>query len=122
MESRKMKITKQNIPTINPTASVLQAQQYITVREAARLMEISMRSVYGYIESGKLPAYGIGRIFVVDGEHVRVYQRQAVGRPRERIPVWHIPPAMNAQYLTSFTLFILQGQDELFAPQIQEIR
>jgi len=117
-----MKKSESDIPEISPSGSALQAQTYIPVREAAQLMGISVRSVYGYIEAGKLPAYRIGRMFVVEAEHVHKYQRQAVGRRRERVPVWHIPPAMNAQYLTSITVQIRQGQSTLFDQKILEIR
>jgi excisionase family DNA binding protein len=117
-----MKLDKENFPFINPTASDLQNQKFITVKEASLMMGISTRSVYGYIEAGKLPAYRIGKMFVVEAEHVRSYQRQAVGRPRERVPPWHIPPMMNTQHLTSITVSLREGQDELFVQKMLEIR
>src|SRR5258708_20793602 len=106
------KLRKLPIPSIEVTAQDLLGQKYLPVREAAEIMGISTRSVYGYIEDGKIPAYRIGSMFVVESEHVHNYERQAVGRRRTRIPIWHIPPALNAQYLTSISVRIRQGQGE----------
>src|SRR5258708_5128369 len=61
-------------------------------------------------------------MFVVESEHVHNYKRKAVGRLRTRIPDWHIPPDVNAQYLTSMRVQIRQGQSEPFVQKIIEIR
>jgi hypothetical protein len=61
-------------------------------------------------------------MFVVESEHVHNYERQAVGRRRTRIPIWHIPPALNAQYLTSISVRIRQGQGERLEQKIIEMR
>ena len=40
---------------------ILQAEGYLSVREAARAMGVSVRSVYGYIESGSCWGFALGR-------------------------------------------------------------
>jgi len=95
---------------------------YLSVKEAARLIGVSERSVYGYIESGRLPGARIGNILVVEAELVNKYQRKAPGRLRVNTPVWHVPPVNNLQYLTSITVQIRQGQHERLDQKLDEIR
>jgi excisionase family DNA binding protein len=95
---------------------------YLSVKEAARLLGVSERSVYGYIESGKIPAARIGHLLVVPAEQVSAYQRKAPGRLRTNTPVWHVPPLNNLQYLTSITVKIRQGQGAQLEQKLNEIR
>ena len=95
---------------------------YLSVKEAARLLGVSERSVYGYIESGKLPGARIGSIMVVEMESVCNYRRRAPGRLRTRIPVWRVPPEHNLQYFTTITVQLRQGQSERLEQKLHEIR
>ena len=61
---------------------------------------------------GKLASFPIGTMIVVKEEEVLQYRRQAVGRPRLTVPVWHQPVPQNAQYLTSITVTLHGGSDE----------
>lgn len=95
---------------------------YLSVREAARILGVSERSVYGYIESGKLPGARIGNIIVVVAEAVYTYERRAPGRVRTTTPPWHMPPLKNLQYLTSITVRMHPGQNELLEEKLHEMR
>ena len=117
-----MRVPRKKPKHINPSSAELEARKYLTVREAARLLTVSMRSIYGYIASGSLPAYQIGSVFVVETEEVRVFQRRAVGRKRSRVPAWHTPPVLNAQYITTIRVHLLPEQNEPFFQKMQEIR
>src|SRR5262249_4886880 len=98
------------LPTLDPTMEALEGKRYLSVNEASQVIGISALCVYGYIASGKLPAYRLGRQLVVDAEQARRYQRQASARPRERVPAWHVPPRLNPQYLTCITVRLREGQ------------
>ncbi len=98
------------------------APGYLSVREAARIIGVSTRSVYNYIESGKLPVVHIGHLTVIEAERVHNYKRQAPGRLRLNTPRWHMPPANNCQSLTTITVHIRQGQNERLARKLDEIR
>lgn len=95
---------------------------YLSVKEAARIIGVSKRSVYGYIETGKLPGARIGHLIVVDAAHVQNYQRKAPGRLRTNTPAWHMPPVNNLQYLTSITVHVRPGQSERLDQKLNEIR
>lgn len=95
---------------------------YLSVKEAARLIGVSERAIYGYVETGKLPAARIGNMTVVDAVSAHEYQRRAPGRLRTRIPTWHIPPENNVQYLTSITARLRPGQGKRLTEKLLEIR
>src|SRR5258708_35338099 len=77
---------------------------YLSVKEAARLIGVSERSVYGYIESGRLPGARIGNILVVEAELGNKHKRKAPGRLRVNTPVRHFTPTSILQYVTSLTV------------------
>ena len=95
---------------------------YLSVKEAARLLGVSERSVYGYIESGKLPGARIGSMMVVEQDRVAQYQRRAPGRVRTKAPVWRVPPEQNLQYLTTITVPLRRGQSERLEQKLCEMR
>lgn len=95
---------------------------YLSVREAASIMGVSERSVYGYIEAGKLPGARIGNIIVVVAEYVYTYERRAPGRMRTTTPPWHMPPLKNLQYLTTITARMYPGQDALLERKLHAMR
>jgi excisionase family DNA binding protein len=95
---------------------------YLSVKEAARLIGVSERTIYGYVETGKLPAARIGNMTVVDAMSAREYRRQAPGRLRTRIPPWHMPPENNLQYLTSITVQLRPGQGKQLLEKLLQIR
>lgn len=95
---------------------------YLSVREAASIMGVSERSVYGYIEAGKLPGARIGNIIVVIAEYVYTYERRAPGRMRTTTPPWHMPPQKNLQYLTTITARMYPGQSALLERKLQVMR
>lgn len=102
--------------------SLARVPGYLSVKEAARLIGVSERTIYGYVETGKLSAARIGSMTVVDAMSAREYQRRAPGRLRTRIPPWHVPPENNLQYLTSITARLRPGQGKRLKEKLLEIR
>lgn len=99
-----------------------QVSEYLSVKEAALLLGVSERTIYGYIETGKMPASRIGSMTVIETERVRTYQRHAPGRLRTRTPRWHIPPDSNQLFLTYVTVRLRPGQNEHLVEKLLEIR
>jgi excisionase family DNA binding protein len=94
---------------------------YISVQEAAAWLQVKERTVYGYIEDGRLPAVRVGGGIAVEEEAVRAYKPKASGRPRERMPVWRLPVGNNLQYLTTLIVRLLPGQTEAFETRLRAI-
>ncbi|HEY0754139.1 MAG TPA: helix-turn-helix domain-containing protein [Ktedonobacteraceae bacterium] len=61
---------------------------YLSIKEAARIIGVSERSIYGYLQAGKLPGEYIGTMMMVRAEQVYAYERTAPGRKRTRTPRW----------------------------------
>jgi excisionase family DNA binding protein len=106
----------------NASRGPLRAEEYLSVREVANLMGVSARSVYAYIEAGKLPGVRIGASIAIHADVLRDYRRPVVGRPRTRTPVWRTPVAMNQQYLMTITVHVRQGQEKQLEQQLMVIR
>ncbi len=105
-----------------PESGLERVPGYLSVREAARIMGVSERSVYGYIESGKLPGARVGNIIVVIADAVYTYERKAPGRIRTTTPPWHMPPLMNPQFLTTITARMHPGQGERLEDRLYALR
>ena len=95
---------------------------FLTVKEAARIIGVSTRTIYGYVHTGKLAGARIGHTILVNAEHARAYKSRVPGRLRARSPRWHQPPPQNLQYLTTIRLRVRSGQDEAFEHKLHEIR
>jgi excisionase family DNA binding protein len=106
----------------HPRLSLARVPGYLSVKETARLLGVSERTIYGYIENGRLPASRIGCLTVIDAETARTFQRQAPGRKRTRIPAWHVPPGNNLLSLTYITVRQRPGQGERLREKLQEMR
>jgi len=106
----------------HPRLSLNRVPGYLSVRETAHLLGVSERTIYGYIENGRLAASRIGCLTVVDAEAARTFQRQAPGRKRTRTPAWHIPPESNLLSLTYITVRQRPGQGERLTEKLQEMR
>jgi excisionase family DNA binding protein len=114
---------RQSKLTHNETTSSLERLPgYLTIKEAARIIGVSERSVYGYVKAGKLSGGRVGHIIAVSEEHARAYERKAPGRLRTITPPWHIPPLNNPQYLTTIKVLIRPGQDALLDRKLSEMR
>ncbi|HEU5379965.1 MAG TPA: helix-turn-helix domain-containing protein [Ktedonobacteraceae bacterium] len=117
-----MEITHQTVHETEQSSLSPGAEGYLSVKEAAKIMGVSTRSVYGYIEAGKLPGARIGSATVVHMDTLRAYQRKPAGRVRVRVPAWHLPPQGNVQYLTNVSVCIRQGQSERLDQRLADMR
>ncbi|MGH2481546.1 MAG: helix-turn-helix domain-containing protein, partial [Ktedonobacteraceae bacterium] len=85
---------------------------YITVKEAAKMLGLAEKTIYGYVDEGKLPAIRVASSILVEEEAAQNYKRQSAGRPRTRIPTWRIPTGANLQYLTYISVNVRPNQGD----------
>jgi excisionase family DNA binding protein len=100
------------------------APEYLSIREAAKLIGVSERSIYGYIETKRLSGSIIGNLIVVNAEEVQRFgcMRKAPGRKRLTTPRWHVPPRQNSLFLTTITVRARPGQGALLDERLAEMR
>jgi excisionase family DNA binding protein len=97
-------------------------ENYLTAREVAKILGVSVRSVYSYIRASKLPALQIGGTIIVHVDGLAAFQRSSVGRKRTQTPQWHIPAVGNTQYLTTMMVQVRQGQDTNLERKLDDFR
>jgi excisionase family DNA binding protein len=102
------------LPNITP--------EFVSVREAAKILGVSERSVYGYIEEKKLPGFRATNLTVVALKDVHNFKRGTTGRPRTRVPEWRISDNENVQYMTQVFIQIRTGQEQELLRRLEEIR
>lgn len=83
--------TSNQQPVSSQASKLPPSAQYLSVQEAADLLGVNSRTIYGYLETGKLVGERIGGIIILRKEVVRAYQRPIVGRPRTSTPIWRVP-------------------------------
>jgi excisionase family DNA binding protein len=79
--------------------------EYISIREAAKIIGCSPKRAYQYVTEGRLPAQRVGNMFIVPLEAVKAFQRAPSGRLRTKPQQWRT-------YQGSIRLFatIIQAQ------------
>jgi hypothetical protein len=102
------------LPNITP--------EFVSVRDAAKILGVSERSVYGYIEERKLPGFKATNLTVVALKDLQKFKRGTTGRPRTRVPEWRISDNDNVQFMTQVFIQIRAGQKEVLAQKLEEIR
>ena len=55
-------------------------------------------------------------------EEVLAFERRAPGRPREMVPLWHLPPGRNPLYLMSIIVALRPDCDALLEQKLTEFR
>jgi len=95
---------------------------YISIKEAAKILGRAERTIYGYIESGRLPSYRAGNVIMIAIEEIEKFQLDPSGRPRKNTPLWRIASGDNTQFATQILVPILAGQRGTLKQKLEQIR
>jgi excisionase family DNA binding protein len=106
----------------SPSSLTNEGQSYLSIHEAARRLGVTARSIYGYIESGKLPATPIEGLLMVEEEAVQRFRRRAPGRLRVKPPRWRKTPEMNQMRQTRLTVRLYPGAEHALAAKLEEMQ
>ena len=82
-------------------SEAIRQMSYLTMKQAARVLGVSKRSVYGYIEHGKLASERVDDLLMVRAEDTASFRRRAPGQVRTRTQHWRLPPEHNPALLTN---------------------
>ena len=94
---------------------------YITAREAAKMLHISIKETYRYIRSKRLPAFKPGRDYMIPKQAVEEFKRKTAGRPREKAPPWHAYQA-GVLLATEIRVRVHAGQQKRLLEKLQAIQ
>src|SRR6266568_3404332 len=69
--------------------------EYVSIKEAAKMLGVSDKRVYAYIEDGRLPAVRAAHVIMIPIEEVKKFKPKISGRPRKNTPDWRTSPEDN---------------------------
>jgi len=95
---------------------------YVSIKEAAKILGISDKTVYEYVSSQRLPAVWAADVIMIALADIENFQRKAVGRPRKNVPTWRISSKDNMLFATSIDVQIRQEQQSALYERLEEIR
>ena len=95
---------------------------YASVKEAAEMLGLSPRTVYDYIEEGRLSSARLADVIAIPLEEIRKFKREPSGRPRKTTPLWHISSGDNTQFISLISAQLRAGQREVLQQKLEVIR
>ena len=95
---------------------------YVSIKEAAKILGISDKRVYEYVDKGRLPSMWAADVIMIPLEEIRKFKRRSAGRPRKSIPAWRISSGENTQFVTSVFVQIRHGQQDMLIRKLEEVR
>ena len=96
--------------------------EYVSIKEAAKMLGVSDKRVYAYIEDGRLPAVRAAHVILIPIEEVKKFKPKISGRPRKNTPVWRTSPEENVLLTTSIIVPLQADQRERLQKRLEELR
>ena len=96
--------------------------EYVSIKEAAKMLGVSDKRVYAYIEEGRLPAVRAAHVIMIAVEEVKKFKPKTSGRPRKNTPVWRSSPEDNRLLATTISVPIMPNQQKELEQRLEEVR
>jgi excisionase family DNA binding protein len=96
--------------------------EYVSIKEAAKMLGVSDKRVYAYIEEGRLPAVRAAHVIMIPVEEVKKFQPKISGRPRKNTPAWRTSPEDNKLLTTSIQVQVKPEQYKTLQQQLEQIK
>jgi excisionase family DNA binding protein len=95
---------------------------YASVKEAAEMLGLSPRTVYDYIEEGRLSGARLADVIAIPIEEILKFKREPSGRPRKNTPLWHISSGDNTQFMSLISVQLRAGRRDILRQRLEVIR
>lgn len=95
---------------------------YVSIKEAAKILGVSDKRVYEYVDEGRLPSMWAADVIMIPLHAVKEFKRKSSGRPRKNIPVWRVSSGDNLQFMTSIFVQIREGMEDALLQKLEEVR
>ncbi len=96
--------------------------EYVSIKEAAKMLGVSDKRVYAYIEDGRLPAVRAAHVIMIPIEEVKKFKPKISGRPRKNTPAWRTSPEDNMLLTTSIFVPVPADQREKLQQRLEELK
>jgi excisionase family DNA binding protein len=60
--------------------------EYVSIKEAAKMLGVSDKRVYTYIEDGRLPAVRAAHVIMISIQEIKKFKPKISGCPRKNAP------------------------------------
>ncbi len=95
---------------------------YVSVKEAAKMLGLSPRTVYDYVYEGRLHSARLADVIAIPIEELTNFKREPAGRPRINTPLWRMSSGENEQFMTFILVQVRAGQDAALMRKLDVIR
>lgn len=95
---------------------------YVSVKDAAKILGLSPRTVYDYIYEGRLRSARLADVIAIPIEELENFKRGPVGRPRVNTPLWRMSSGENGQLMTLIVVSVRDGQHDVLMRRLEVIR
>jgi len=95
---------------------------YVSIKEAAKILGLADRTVYEYVEEGRLQGVKAADVIMIPLEDVYNFKRGTSGRPRKNTPPWRISSGNNEQFMLVVSISIKAEKQGVFQQKLEEIR
>lgn len=96
--------------------------EYVSIKDAARMLGVSDKRVYTFIEEGRLPAVRAAHVIMIPVEEVKKFKPKISGRPRKNTPSWRSSPENNTLLTTSILVHIKPDQSKKLQQRLEKIK
>ena len=94
--------------------------EYVSIKEAAKILGVSDKRVYAYIEEGRLPAVRAAHVIMIPVEEIKKFKPKMSGRPRKHTPPWRTSPEDNRLFTTS--ILVRAKHEEQLQYKLEEFK
>src|SRR6266852_7639112 len=94
--------------------------EYVSIKDAAKMLGVSDKRVYAYIEDGRLPAVRAAHVIMIPIEEVEKFKPKISGRPRKNTPAWRTSPEDNKLITTSIQVQVKPEQYKNLQQQLEK--
>ncbi|TMC15278.1 MAG: helix-turn-helix domain-containing protein [Chloroflexi bacterium] len=95
---------------------------YVSVKDAAKILGLSPRTVYDYVYEGRLRSARLADVIAIPVEELAHFKRGPSGRPRVNTPLWRMSSGENGQFMTLIVVRVRTGQHDVLMQKLEAIR
>jgi len=96
--------------------------EYVSIKEAAKMLGVSDKRVYAYIEEGRIPAVRAAHVIMISVEEVKNFKPKISGRPRKNTPIWRSSPEDNQLLTTTISVPVMPNQQKELEQRLEEVK
>jgi excisionase family DNA binding protein len=97
-------------------------QEYVSIKDAAKMLGLSYTTVHEYVIEGRIPAVRTSGMYLIAVEEVQNFKPNMSGRPRKSIPKWRISPEDNTLLKTLIVVQVRPDKHEALIQKLEEVK